>query len=422
MPAHTAASPIRAASTVARSGWAVSASAIAAGPTISAVERIAPMVIAARATASASAPRYSAPSRRTGRPRAAASSGLSEAKSSGRCSPSTIVRVSPVSTATSGRVASERVKIEPNSTLPVAPVALLSVAARYRNSAANPKPAPSTTPVATSRPRARWTPRNSIAPAAASARPKNPHTGAIPVRRAPEPPAAPTSPSASPAKAWRRITVSTPTAAVASATRPPTSRARRTGGLEKKPGSKIAATPLDDLDRRPLDALVGRMLGLAGAGHHDHAAVHAQHVDMVAVQAAQHLRAHHLLHRAGGGPAAGQVHDPVDHRQQRVHLVGGDQHRHPLLGGDSGQQRDHLLCAAQIKAGQRLVEQQHLRAADQRVADQHPLQLPARQQPDPAVGKRLRLHRLEHLLHPAASGVGGQWQPQAVAVQPQGDQ
>ena len=53
--------------------------------------------------------------------------------------------------------------------------------------------------------------------------------------------------------------------------------------------------------------------------------------------------------------------------------MGGDQNRDPLLGGDPGQQRDDLLRAAQVEVGERLVEQQQRRTADQRMRDQDPL-------------------------------------------------
>jgi len=59
-------------------------------------------------------------------------------------------------------------KIEPNKMLNDAPVVVLYWVPRYRNSAARPRAAPSTTPVATSRPRRRWMPiisMNAAAPA-----------------------------------------------------------------------------------------------------------------------------------------------------------------------------------------------------------------------------------------------------------------
>ncbi len=69
----------------------------------------------------------------------------------------------------------------------------------------------------------------------------NPHSGAIPTRYALDPPAAPMSPSASPANDWARITVNTPTDAATIATNAPTASASSTEPLEKNPGAMIAA-------------------------------------------------------------------------------------------------------------------------------------------------------------------------------------
>ena len=57
MPSQVAATPIAPATAIARPGRVVSRSAAAAGPTSSAVDRIAPIVIAASATATAIASR-----------------------------------------------------------------------------------------------------------------------------------------------------------------------------------------------------------------------------------------------------------------------------------------------------------------------------------------------------------------------------
>ena len=74
---------------------------------------------------------------------------------------------------------------------------------------------------------------------------------------------------------------------------------------------------------------------------------------------------------------------------------------------------DDLLGAAQIEVRQRLVEQQQLRAADQRVRDQDPLLLAARQLPDARVGERARVDRVEHLLHQRAARAGGEREARA---------
>ena len=75
---------------------------------------------------------------------------------------------SSADTIRAGTVDGVMTKIEPNKIVNEAPVVVLYWVPRYRNSAARPRAAPSTTPVATSRPRRRWMPTismNAAAPA-----------------------------------------------------------------------------------------------------------------------------------------------------------------------------------------------------------------------------------------------------------------
>ena len=80
--------------TTARTGLLASRSAVAAGPTSSAVLSTAPMITADSATDTASAIRNAAPTARTGTPRAAAMSGLSELSSSTRARTATVASAS----------------------------------------------------------------------------------------------------------------------------------------------------------------------------------------------------------------------------------------------------------------------------------------------------------------------------------------
>ena len=64
-----------------------------------------------------------------------------------------------------------------------------------------------------------------------------------------------------------------------------------------------------------------------------------------------------------------------------------------LLRGHPGEQRHDLLRAPEVEVGQRLVEQQQLRPADQGVGDQDPLLLAAGERADPAVGEAARRRR-----------------------------
>jgi hypothetical protein len=108
----------------------------------------------------------------------------------------TVSSTARLSTATSGKVDDCTVKIEPKRMSCVVPVAELCVVERYKNKAARPVAAPSTTPVAMSRPFTRCTPMASMAPAPTTPPPTKPTSGATPARKAPAPPAVATSVSA----------------------------------------------------------------------------------------------------------------------------------------------------------------------------------------------------------------------------------
>ena len=229
------------------------------------------------------------------------------------------------------------------------------------------------------------------------------------------------SPSASPAKDCPRITVKTPTTPVTIATAAPTASATWTASLSKKPGAKTknAALTRHRADfrharaRRLGEVVLDRLLAavqvgvVARAGDDQHAAVDVDHVDVVAVEAAEHVGPDHLLAGAAGGAAAREVDDPVHHRQQRVDLVGGDQDGDAALAADPGEQRDDLAGAAQVEVRERLVGEQQARAGDQRVGDQDPLLLAAGEAADAGVGEGLGADRGEHLLDQLARGGGG---------------
>ncbi len=135
----------------------------------------------------------------------------------------------------------------------------------------------------------------------------------------------------------------------------------------------------------------------ACAGHYQYAAVHMQHLHVVPVEPAEHLTSDDLGSRSARRPAAGHVDDAVHHREQGVHLVRRQQHGDLLLAGDSGQQGDDLLAAAQVEVGQRLVEQQQPGPADQCLGDEDPLLLSAGQRPDPGIGEPIGVNSMQHL-------------------------
>src|ERR1700761_5159371 len=114
MPIQVTATPITAAVNMARTGLLAMRSAVAAGPISSAVLSTAPMATEDRDTEMASATRYAAPTARTGTPRAAAMSGLSELSS--RTWDSAIITITATTPEAirTGTVEDEMTKIEPN--------------------------------------------------------------------------------------------------------------------------------------------------------------------------------------------------------------------------------------------------------------------------------------------------------------------
>ena len=149
--------------------------------------------------------------------------------------------------------------------------------------------------------------------------------------------------------------------------------------------------------------------------------MHPDHVDVLAVQPGQHLGLDHLVGGADRHPARGHVDDPVHHRHQRVHVVRRQQHRDALGPGQPGQHRDDPLLAGDVQVGQRLVEQQQPRQADQRVRDHDPLLLAAGQLADPRVGVPPRADRGQHVVDQLAAGPGRQPDAELVPVEPERD-
>ena len=181
-------------------------------------------------------------------------------------------------------------------------------------------------------------------------------------------------------------------------------------------------------DRGPVTVVVvGRRLGLS---HDDQPPVAGlQHLHGQPVQPRQRLPRDHLLHRPRHRVPGGEVDDPVQVGQQRVDVVGDEQHGHALPSADLCHERGHDRLVGQVEAVERLVQQQQLRPAHERLGDQQPLLLAAGELPDRAVRVLARADELDHLLDPlprppacASSGPAGrerQRQPPAVAVEPQ---
>ena len=93
----------------------------------------------------------------------------------------------------------------------------------------------------------------------------------------------------------------------------------------------------------------------------DEAPAHVQHLDVGAVQLGQHLGRHDLRGRADLELAVDEIEHPVDQRQDRIDLVGDEQHRGVVLAAAPIDQfRGLAVLVREVEAEQRLVTQQHL--------------------------------------------------------------
>jgi hypothetical protein len=115
------------------------------------------------------------------------------------------------------------------------------------------------------------------------------------------------------------------------------------------------------------------MFHLMAAGHHEDPAVQSDHVDFGSIQARQDGAGDNLVDRAKRRLAATQIEHAVERSEQRVQLVGGEQHGDSKFGLQGLHQRDHLMLVMGIEADQRLIEQQQPRAANERLGEQQAL-------------------------------------------------
>ena len=139
----------------------------------------------------------------------------------------------------------------------------------------------------------------------------------------------------------------------------------------------------------------------------DQPAAHLHHVDPRPVELREHRRRHDLRGRADPEPPVHEVEHPVHQRQHRVDLVGDEQH-----GGAGGaaplvdQSGDGALVG-EVEREQRLVAQQHLGVADERLRHPQPLLLAAGEPPHRRVRVGGAADRLERRVHPRAPGPHG---------------
>ena len=101
-------------------------------------------------------------------------------------------------------------------------------------------------------------------------------------------------------------------------------------------------------------------------------------------------------------PAVAHDHDDVAHRERLLLVVGHVDERDPDLALEGLELELHLLAQLEVERAERLVEEEHGRAVDERPGERDPLLLAARHLPGPAPLVAGEPDEPERLAHPAA--------------------
>ena len=85
------------------------------------------------------------------------------------------------------------------------------------------------------------------------------------------------------------------------------------------------------------------------------------------------------------------------------------------------EKRDDLLNASGVEVGQRFVQEQKLRTADQRMGNENPLLFSTRKRSDPSIGETIRIDIVKYLLDGPALLLGPAANAELLCVEPQGN-
>ena len=123
----------------------------------------------------------------------------------------------------------------------------------------------------------------------------------------------------------------------------------------------------------------------------------AQHLDRRTVEPAQCLARDHLVGASRDGSPGGEVHDLVEVAEDRVDVVGDEHYGDLLVLADATDERRDRGLVGEVEAVERLVEEEELRPAGERLRDQEPLLLAARQLAARPRGVRVGADERDHL-------------------------
>src|SRR5260370_1007540 len=227
-------------------------------------------------------------------------------------------------------------------------------------------------PIVTSRPRRRWPSAPMTAPADI-VKASNPTIGAAPTRTAPVAPANPMCESAWAAKESPRRTTKYPITPAESATIVPASNACCMKAYRNSScTTRTRSQPKYGAAAGYSSGIVMRAFRLET--HDEHVAVIVvEHLDRRVVEPAQLFGGDDLGRLADGESAMRDVEHAIDDRQQGVDVVRDEQHGEPVRPRQLRDQLGNDDLVAQVEAGQRLVEEQHLPLAGERLGQEQPL-------------------------------------------------
>src|ERR1700688_1191245 len=86
-------------------------------------------------------------------------------------------------------------------------------------------------------------------------------------------------------------------------------------------------------------------------------ALHMEHFDRRAVEPREHLAVDHLLDRAESGLSVAEVEHAVHDAEERIDVMGGEEHRDAEACLDALHQLDDRMLVARVEADEGLVEE-----------------------------------------------------------------
>ena len=148
---------------------------------------------------------------------------------------------------------------------------------------------------------------------------------------------------------------------------------------------------------------MGGVFDVMAAGHDEDAAMEGNHLDLRTIEAGEHRPGDHLLDPADRGMAIAEIENPVQRAQQRIQLMGAEQHGNLQFLLQAAHQLHHRALVMGIEADQRLVQQQQGRVAQQRLGQQQPLALAPGGLSERPAGEIARAYHLQSPMHVATA-------------------